>query len=70
MMKGFLLTNMMSTHRVTSRYFSRMSRCTGSILSNTCLGSVLAVLPFSAPRFGPKILSAAITLDFDIVGLR
>jgi len=66
MMKGILLTNKMSTHRVTSRYFSRISRGTGSIFSNKCLGSVLAVLPFSAPRFGPKILSAAITSDFYI----
>ena len=70
MMKGILLTNMMSMHRVTLRYFSRMSRGTGSILSNTCFGGVLAVLPFSDPRFGPKILSAAIISDFDIGDFR
>ena len=65
-MKGILFTNIMSIHRVTLRYLSRISRSTGSLLSNTCFGGVLTVLPFNDPRFVPKILSAAIISDFDI----
>mmetsp|Transcript_14385 Transcript_14385/g.18812 ORF Transcript_14385/g.18812 Transcript_14385/m.18812 type:complete len:95 (+) Transcript_14385:186-470(+) len=66
MMNSILLTNVMSTHRISSQHFSRMSHGTGSILSNTCLGIVLAVLPFCAQRLAPKILSAEIASNFDI----
>ena len=64
---AILLTYMMSMHSVTSRYRSMIDCGTPSISIATCSPPRRAVFPFSDPRLGPKISSAAV-MSFTVMG--